>query len=115
MLKHYPVKKKVGPRHGPHHRRRASSTMCPRPAGKPPGVRSVAAVGRCRRCSLGCRSSATSLRPEMDRVFNCGIGFTMIVSHYYAESIRERLTKEGVPTFAIGEVREGEAGVEWMD
>ena len=51
---------------------------------------------------------------EMDRVFNCGIGFTMIVSHYYADSIRERLTKEGIPTFAIGEVREGEAGVEWI-
>jgi phosphoribosylformylglycinamidine cyclo-ligase len=54
-------------------------------------------------------------QPEMDRVFNCGIGYTMIVSPFYAESIRERLTKEGVPTFAIGEVREGEAGVEWLE
>jgi phosphoribosylformylglycinamidine cyclo-ligase len=54
-------------------------------------------------------------QPEMDRVFNCGIGYTMIVSPFYAESIRERLTKEGVPTFAIGEVREGEAGVEWAE
>jgi phosphoribosylformylglycinamidine cyclo-ligase len=52
---------------------------------------------------------------EMDRVFNCGIGFTMIVSSYYAESIRERLTKEGIPTFAIGEIREGDAGVEWVE
>jgi phosphoribosylformylglycinamidine cyclo-ligase len=51
---------------------------------------------------------------EMDRVFNCGIGFVMIVSAYYAESIRERLTKEGIPTFTIGEVREGQAGVEWF-
>jgi hypothetical protein len=24
------------------------------------------------------------------------------------------LTKEGIPTFAIGVVREGEPGVEWM-
>jgi phosphoribosylformylglycinamidine cyclo-ligase len=52
---------------------------------------------------------------EMDRVFNGGIGFVMIVSPFYADSIRERLTKEGVPAFAIGEVREGEAGVEWME
>jgi phosphoribosylformylglycinamidine cyclo-ligase len=51
---------------------------------------------------------------EMDRVFNGGIGFTMIVAPFFAESIRERLTKEGIPTFAIGEVREGEAGVEWI-
>ena len=50
----------------------------------------------------------------MDRVFNCGIGLVMIVSAYYADSICERLTKEGIPTFAIGEVREGEPGVEWM-
>ena len=51
---------------------------------------------------------------EMDRVFNCGIGFAVIVSPYYAESIREQLTHDGVPTFTIGEVREGEAGVEWI-
>jgi phosphoribosylformylglycinamidine cyclo-ligase len=51
----------------------------------------------------------------MDRVFNCGIGFVMIVAPYYADSIRERLTKEGIPTFAIGEVRGGDAGVEWLE
>ena len=39
----------------------------------------------------------------------------MIVAPFFADSIRERLTKEGVPTFAIGEVREGEAGVEWVE
>jgi phosphoribosylformylglycinamidine cyclo-ligase len=54
-------------------------------------------------------------QPEMDRVFNGGIGFVMIVAPFFADSIRERLTKEGVPTFAIGEVREGEAGVEWVE
>jgi phosphoribosylformylglycinamidine cyclo-ligase len=54
--------------------------------------------------------------PEMDRVFNRGIGFAMIVSHYYADSIRERLTKdEGITTFAIGEIREGDAGVQWLE
>jgi phosphoribosylformylglycinamidine cyclo-ligase len=52
-------------------------------------------------------------QPEMDRVFNGGIGFVMIVAPFYADSIRDRLSREGVPAFVIGEVREGEPGVEW--
>ena len=51
---------------------------------------------------------------EMDRVFNLGIGFVMIVSPYFAESIQRRLQEDRVPTFVIGEVREGEAGVEFI-
>jgi phosphoribosylformylglycinamidine cyclo-ligase len=51
---------------------------------------------------------------EMDKVFNGGIGFVVIVAPYFAESIRDRLTKEGVPAYVIGEVREGEKGVEWV-
>jgi len=58
---------------------------------------------------------ANVAQAEMDRVFNCGIGFVMVVAPYYAESIRERLTKEGIPTFVIGEVRAGDAGVEWQE
>jgi phosphoribosylformylglycinamidine cyclo-ligase len=54
-------------------------------------------------------------QPEMDRVFNCGIGFVMIVAPFYADSICERLTKEGVPTFQIGQVSDGEPGVEWVE
>jgi len=50
---------------------------------------------------------------EMDKVFNCGIGFVMIVSQFYADSIQRQLQDDGVPTFKIGEVREGEADVEW--
>ncbi len=50
---------------------------------------------------------------EMDTVFNLGIGFVMIVSRFYAESIQRRLQEERVPTYMIGEIREGEAGVEW--
>ncbi len=52
-------------------------------------------------------------QPEMDKVFNGGIGFVMIVSRFYADSIQRQLTEGGVPTFVIGEVREGEAEVEW--
>jgi len=51
---------------------------------------------------------------EMYRVFNMGIGFVLIVSRYYAESIQRQLTAEGTPTFVIGEVREGEAGLEFI-
>ena len=32
--------------------------------------------------------------PEMDRVFNCGIGVVMISLPYYADSIREDLPKK---------------------
>jgi len=51
---------------------------------------------------------------EMDRVFNGGIGFVVICAPYFAESIRERLTKDGYPTHAIGSIVGGEPGVEWV-
>jgi phosphoribosylformylglycinamidine cyclo-ligase len=51
---------------------------------------------------------------EMFRVFNMGIGFVVIVSPYYAESIKRQLDEERVPTFIIGEVREGEPGAEFV-
>jgi phosphoribosylformylglycinamidine cyclo-ligase len=50
---------------------------------------------------------------EMYRVFNMGIGFVAIVSRYYADSIQRRLSDQGFPTYVIGEVREGEPGVEF--
>jgi phosphoribosylformylglycinamidine cyclo-ligase len=49
---------------------------------------------------------------EMDQVFNGGIGFAVIVSSYYAESVQRRLCEDRMPTYVIGEVREGEPGVE---
>jgi phosphoribosylformylglycinamidine cyclo-ligase len=52
--------------------------------------------------------------PEMDRVFNQGIGFVMIVSPYFVESIQRQLADERIPSFVIGEIRDGESGVEWM-
>lgn len=52
-------------------------------------------------------------RAEMDRVFNCGIGFTMVVSRYFAESIQRQLREDRIPTWIIGEIREGEPGVEY--
>jgi len=52
---------------------------------------------------------------EMDRVFNGGIGFAVIVSPYFAESVQRQLSECRVPTHVIGEVRAGEQGVEFVD
>jgi phosphoribosylformylglycinamidine cyclo-ligase len=51
---------------------------------------------------------------EMDHVFNQGIGLVMIVSSYFADSIQRQLAEDRIPAPVIGEVREGEAGVEWV-
>jgi phosphoribosylformylglycinamidine cyclo-ligase len=51
---------------------------------------------------------------EMFRVFNMGIGFVMIVSSYYVESIQRQLAEDRVPTFVIGDVGIGEAAVEFV-
>jgi phosphoribosylformylglycinamidine cyclo-ligase len=51
---------------------------------------------------------------EMDRVFNGGIGFAIVAAPFYAESIREQLTKAGFTAHLIGEIRAGEPGVEWV-
>jgi phosphoribosylformylglycinamidine cyclo-ligase len=52
---------------------------------------------------------------EMDRVFNLGIGFVMIVRADQADPIRRRLSeKSQIPTQVIGEVGEGEPGVDWV-
>ncbi len=50
---------------------------------------------------------------EMYRVFNMGIGFVVIVGRYYAESALRQLANDRVPAYVIGEVREGEPGVEF--
>lgn len=51
---------------------------------------------------------------EMDTVFNMGIGFVMIVSRFYADSIQRRLEEDRIRTWEIGHVIEGEPGVEWV-
>lgn len=52
---------------------------------------------------------------EMFRVFNMGIGFVMIVSRYYAESVVRQLEADGYPAWVIGEVRGGESGLAFED
>src|SRR5438876_5164802 len=52
---------------------------------------------------------------EMDRVFNQGIGLVMIVGRYFVESIQRQLADDRVRAYVIGEVREGEVGLEYSD
>jgi phosphoribosylformylglycinamidine cyclo-ligase len=51
---------------------------------------------------------------EMYRVFNMGIGFVVIASPHFAESIVGQLEKADIPAWVIGDVRDGEAGVEFV-
>ena len=50
---------------------------------------------------------------EMDRVFNMGIGLALVVSPYYAQSIRHQLTDCGYDNWQIGHIIAGEQGVAW--
>jgi phosphoribosylformylglycinamidine cyclo-ligase len=50
---------------------------------------------------------------EMDQVFNMGIGMVLVVSNFYAESIRNQLIQAGVETYLIGRAEPGPQGVAW--
>lgn len=48
---------------------------------------------------------------EMRRVFNCGIGYCLIVRPTFADAVVEKLTKSGEKVYQIGEVRKGKGRV----
>jgi phosphoribosylformylglycinamidine cyclo-ligase len=50
---------------------------------------------------------------EMFRVFNMGIGLTLVVSPYYAESVRQQLATCGLASWPIGRAVAGEPEVAW--
>jgi phosphoribosylformylglycinamidine cyclo-ligase len=50
---------------------------------------------------------------EMDRVFNMGLGLVLVVSSYYAESIRHQLSDSGLQNWTIGQITAGPRGVAW--
>lgn len=50
---------------------------------------------------------------EMDRVFNMGIGLVLVVSPYYADSIRHQLADCGLESWQIGQIAAGARGVRW--
>jgi phosphoribosylformylglycinamidine cyclo-ligase len=49
---------------------------------------------------------------EMFRVFNMGVGFVVICAPDAAEQVLQHFTAEGIAVWRIGEVRDGEVGVE---
>jgi phosphoribosylformylglycinamidine cyclo-ligase len=49
---------------------------------------------------------------EMFRVFNMGVGFVVVCDAPAAGEIVAQLANDGIPAWRIGEVREGEVGVE---
>lgn len=49
---------------------------------------------------------------EMFKVFNMGIGFVVVSSPSFVDSIRRQLQKSRVESWCIGEIVDGEAGVE---
>lgn len=50
---------------------------------------------------------------EMDRVFNMGLGLVMVVSPYYADSVRSQLSDLGFENWTIGRVQSGPRSVVW--
>ncbi|MDZ4818665.1 MAG: phosphoribosylformylglycinamidine cyclo-ligase, partial [Planctomycetota bacterium] len=50
---------------------------------------------------------------EMDQVFNMGIGLVLVVSPYYADSIRQQLTDCRMDNWVIGRVIAGQRSVQW--
>ena len=51
---------------------------------------------------------------EMLHVFNMGVGFAVIASPFYADSIIGQLAKDGIEAWLIGEVKDGEPGMEML-
>ncbi|MFZ5830290.1 MAG: phosphoribosylformylglycinamidine cyclo-ligase [Planctomycetota bacterium] len=52
---------------------------------------------------------------EMERVFNMGLGLVLVVSAFYAESIRSQFQKLGYATWEIGRMEEGPRAVVWSE
>ena len=50
---------------------------------------------------------------EMQRVFNMGLGLIMVVSPFYAESMRQQLKDHKVDSWLIGEIVNQPRGVSW--
>ena len=49
---------------------------------------------------------------EMFRVFNMGIGYTLIVRPHFAEGVAEKLRDSGETVFRLGEVVRGHGRVQ---
>ena len=50
---------------------------------------------------------------EMQRVFNLGLGLVLVVSPYFADSIRSQLADCDIQSWTIGRIEQGARGVRW--
>jgi len=50
---------------------------------------------------------------EMMRVFNMGVGYTLIVRPHFAEAVAEKLTKSGETVYTLGKITAGSGKVTW--
>jgi phosphoribosylformylglycinamidine cyclo-ligase len=50
---------------------------------------------------------------EMDQVFNMGLGLVLVVSPYYADSIRDQLSHLSLESWQIGRIVDGPKGAVW--
>ena len=108
ILAHYTGQRSRA-RHRAHHRRRAAR----KPRAHPARGRAVVIE----RGSWPVPPVFTWLRrlgeieqDEMDHVFNMGIGLVLVVSPFYAESIRTQLSDFGLESWEIGQVIAGPKG-----
>ena len=51
---------------------------------------------------------------EMRRVFNMGLGMTIVVSDFYAQSIQSQIRDLGVGCFRIGKIVAGSGKVQYV-
>jgi phosphoribosylformylglycinamidine cyclo-ligase len=51
---------------------------------------------------------------EMARVFNLGLGFCVVCSPHFADSVVAQFAELGVPAWRVGDIRTGEPGVEFV-
>jgi len=52
---------------------------------------------------------------EMRRIFNLGIGMTVVVNEYYAASVADQVRRAGVPCFPIGKITAGHGRVRYSE
>ena len=50
---------------------------------------------------------------EMDQVFNQGVGLALMVSPFYAESIRKQFKDHGMDSWILGRIEQGAGEVVW--
>ena len=50
---------------------------------------------------------------EMSRVFNMGVGMCLVVSSYYADSIRQQLADSGFESWVVGQIVTGTGQCRW--